>query len=140
MAMAAGVIATSSFFRASLLLFFHLLLLSSFISTEGGTLEKKCEGNSIAISQGQESRMFNGIPTYRVQITNQCLDKCTIYDLHLKCGSFVSSNLINPQIFKRLTVDDCLVNNGSPIVYGETISFQYATTFMFPLSVSSFKC
>uniref|UniRef100_A0A9I9DSA2 Uncharacterized protein n=1 Tax=Cucumis melo TaxID=3656 RepID=A0A9I9DSA2_CUCME len=84
--------------------------------------------------------MFNGIPTYKVQITNQCFGNCTIYDLHLKCGSFNSSSSINPRIFKRLAVDDCLVNNGSPINYGETLSFQYATTYMFSLSISSFKC
>ncbi|CAK9326873.1 unnamed protein product [Citrullus colocynthis] len=129
--------AATSLFGASIL--FHLLLLASFHSI-GGTLEEKCEKNSIAISQGEGGRQFNGIPTYIVEITNQCRNNCSIYDLHLKCGSFSSAKLINPRIFKRIAVDDCLINNGRPIPPGITLSFQYATNFQFPLSVSSLKC
>ncbi|RXI02865.1 hypothetical protein DVH24_002943 [Malus domestica] len=45
--------------------------------------------------------------------------------IHLSCGSFQSERLINPKIFRRLSNIDCLVNDGNPIAYGATVSFQY---------------
>ncbi|KAF5796626.1 hypothetical protein HanRHA438_Chr08g0365921 [Helianthus annuus] len=71
---------------------------------------------------------------------NVCTTGCDISSIHLTCGWFSSARLINPRVFKRLRYNDCLVNNGNRLANGHTISFQYANTFRYPLSVSSVRC
>ncbi|KAK4439460.1 TPD1 protein1 [Sesamum alatum] len=101
----------------------------------------QCSKDSILVFQGATSPLPNGIPTYTVEIQNVCLsESCSISDIHLSCGWFSSARLINPSIFKRIGYDDCLVNDGEPLNPGESLSFQYANTFMYPLSVSSVSC
>ncbi|KAI3703963.1 hypothetical protein L1987_74162 [Smallanthus sonchifolius] len=100
-----------------------------------------CSKENIYISQGQTPPLPNGIPTYTVQIQNICMSgSCSISDIHLSCGWFSSARLINPNVFRRISYDDCLVNNGNPISPGQTICFQYATTYPYPMSVSSMSC
>ena len=53
---------------------------------------------------------------------------------------FASAVLVNPKIFKRQDVDDCLVNGGSPLAAGSTISFKYANSFQYPLLLASATC
>ncbi|KAF5743371.1 hypothetical protein HS088_TW09G01439 [Tripterygium wilfordii] len=79
-------------------------------------------------------KLPSGIPTFAVEITNTCTNGCAISNLHLKCGQFTSATLINPLVFKRIAYDDCLVNNGNPLVAGKTLMFRYATTRQNPLS------
>ncbi|CAI9283747.1 unnamed protein product [Lactuca saligna] len=100
----------------------------------------KCSKSDIVINQGPTDPLPSGIPTYTVEIMNVCTTGCDISGIHLSCGWFSSARLINPHLFKRLRYDDCLVNNGKPLVNGHTISFQYANTFRYPLSVSSVIC
>ncbi|KAI3472584.1 hypothetical protein Pfo_031166 [Paulownia fortunei] len=100
----------------------------------------KCSKSDIVISQGPTEPLPNGIPTYTVEIMNVCVSGCDISSIHLSCGWFSSARLVNPRVFKRLRFDDCLVNNGKPLVNGRTLSFQYANTFPYPLSVSSVSC
>ncbi|KEH20989.1 hypothetical protein MtrunA17_Chr8g0386081 [Medicago truncatula] len=83
---------------------------------------------------------MNGIPTHTVEISNTCLRGCNIFDIHVACGKFGSVRLINPNIFKRLKYNDCLVNGGKTLANGATISFKYANTFSYPLSISSVRC
>ncbi|XP_022872209.1 TPD1 protein homolog 1-like [Olea europaea var. sylvestris] len=96
--------------------------------------------SDIVISQGQTQPLPNGIPTYTVEIMNVCVAACNISRIHVSCGWFSSARLINPHVFKRLHFNDCLVNDGKPLEYGYTISFQYANTYSYPLSVSSIAC
>ncbi|KAL3512551.1 hypothetical protein ACH5RR_025268 [Cinchona calisaya] len=100
----------------------------------------KCSISDIVINQGPTAPLPNGIPTYTVEIMNVCVTGCDISGIHLTCGWFSSARLINPRIFKRLRFDDCLVNDGKPLLNGRAISFQYANTFRYPLSVSSVIC
>ncbi|XP_022776329.1 protein TAPETUM DETERMINANT 1-like [Durio zibethinus] len=100
----------------------------------------KCTKADIMINQGPTAPLPSGIPTYTVEIANECATGCDISDIHLNCGWFSSAHLINPKIFKRLGYNDCLVNDGKPLIHGGTISFQYANTFLYPLSVSSLVC
>ncbi|KAJ8554143.1 hypothetical protein K7X08_024821 [Anisodus acutangulus] len=100
----------------------------------------KCSKSDIVINQGPTAPLPSGIPTYTVEIMNVCVSGCDISGIHLKCGWFSSARLINPRIFKRLRFDDCLVNDGKPLINGHTISFQYANTFRYPLTVSSVIC
>ncbi|KAF3644437.1 TPD1 protein 1-like [Capsicum chacoense] len=100
----------------------------------------KCSKSDIVINQGPTAPLPSGIPTYTVEIMNVCVTGCDISSIHLKCGWFSSARLINPRIFKRLRFDDCLVNDGKPLINGHTISFQYANTYPYPLTVSSVIC
>ncbi|XP_051148009.1 protein TAPETUM DETERMINANT 1-like [Andrographis paniculata] len=100
----------------------------------------KCSKSDIVISQGATEALPNGIPTYTVEIMNVCPNGCDISAVHLSCGWFSSARLVNPRVFKRLGFDDCLVNDGKPLVNGRTLSFQYANTFPFHFSVSSVTC
>ncbi|XP_073124213.1 protein TAPETUM DETERMINANT 1 [Henckelia pumila] len=101
---------------------------------------ERCSKSDIVISQGATEPLPSGIPTYTVEIMNVCVSGCDISAIHLSCGWFSSARLVNPRVFKRLNFDDCLVNNGKPLVNGRTLSFQYANTFRYPLSVSSVTC
>ncbi|KAF3438469.1 hypothetical protein FNV43_RR21231 [Rhamnella rubrinervis] len=94
---------------------------------------EKCTKSDIVINQGPTGPLPSGIPTYTVEIMNVCVTGCDIYGIHLNCGWFSSAHLINPKIFKRLRYDDCLVNDGKPLMNGGTLSFQYANTFLYPL-------
>lgn len=102
-------------------------------------IQEKCSKDSIQVSQSPTVSLPNGTPQYTVQITNTCLG-CTISKIHLNCGMFSSATVINPKIFRRLANNDCLVNDGQPLKGGAIISFKYATTFSFPLSVASVLC
>uniref|UniRef100_A0A9I9CRV9 TPD1 protein homolog 1-like n=1 Tax=Cucumis melo TaxID=3656 RepID=A0A9I9CRV9_CUCME len=91
-------------------------------------------------NSGPATPLPGGIPTYIVQILNSCASDCSISNIHVKCGWFSSARLVNPRIFKRVSYDDCLVNDGRALGPGRTLSFQYANTFPYPLSVSSATC
>lgn len=102
---------------------------------------EECSKDSILVFQGPTSPLPDGIPTYTVEIENTCLsESCSISGIHLSCGWFSSARLIDPAVFRRLYYDDCLVNDGDPLNPGESVSFQYANTYQYPLSVSSVSC
>lgn len=100
----------------------------------------KCSTSDIVINQGPTAPLPSGIPTWTVEIMNACVTGCDISGIHLSCGWFASARLINPKIFKRLRFNDCLVNGGQPLANGNTISFQYANSFPYPLSVAAVNC
>ncbi|KAK7387677.1 hypothetical protein VNO78_22467 [Psophocarpus tetragonolobus] len=99
-----------------------------------------CSKEEIVIYEGEVPPLPSGIPAYTVQIMNMCASDCKIAKIHLHCGWFSSARLINPRVFRRLGYDDCLVNDGKVLGPGKTISFQYANTFRYPLSVASVVC
>ncbi|KAK4484996.1 hypothetical protein RD792_007603 [Penstemon davidsonii] len=100
-----------------------------------------CSKDNILVYQGATSPLPSGIPTYTVEIQNVCVfGSCSISDIHLSCEWFSSARLVDPKIFRRVGYNDCLVNDGQPINPGESLSFQYANTFKYPLSVSSVAC
>ncbi|GAB2289367.1 hypothetical protein Dimus_023674 [Dionaea muscipula] len=101
---------------------------------------KRCSEGDLVVTQGPTTPLPSGIPTYTVEINNACVTGCDISHIHLRCGWFSSARLINPHTFRRLRFNDCLVNNGQPLENGQTISFQYANTFSYPLVISSMHC
>ncbi|KAM7501067.1 hypothetical protein LguiA_025481 [Lonicera macranthoides] len=128
----------------TLLAFAFLLLVLFEEDDEDGSMNRMgetCSKANIDVFQGPTAPLPNGIPTYTVQIENVCLSgSCLISDIHLSCGWFSSARLINPSVFRRICYDDCLVNNGEPMSPGQSISFQYANSFQYPLYVSSVTC
>ncbi|KAF5474970.1 hypothetical protein F2P56_006822 [Juglans regia] len=112
-------------------------------SPDGGDMNRigtACSKDDIAIFQGQTAPLPDGIPGYTVQILNVCASGCGISNIHVRCGWFSSARLINPLVFRRIYYDDCLVNDGEVLGPGESLSFQYANSFRYPLSVSSVAC
>ncbi|KAI4312540.1 hypothetical protein MLD38_037347 [Melastoma candidum] len=99
-----------------------------------------CSKNDIAIYQGPMEPLPSGIPAFTVQILNVCVSNCYIMNIHVSCGWFSSVHLVNPQVFRRVDYDDCVVNNGEALSPGQSLSFQYANSFQYPLSVSSVDC
>ncbi|WMV53797.1 hypothetical protein MTR67_047182 [Solanum verrucosum] len=96
-----------------------------------------CPKSRIQVSQGAIGTI-GGIPQYRVQIVNGCESICD--SIHVSCGQFASTKLINPSTFRRLAINDCLVNNGAPMKSGQVISFTYTNTFKYPMTVTSSMC
>ncbi|XP_038880861.1 TPD1 protein homolog 1-like isoform X2 [Benincasa hispida] len=115
-------------------------LQSSNSGKEMNRIGSECSKDDVIIFQGQTTPLPDGIPTYIVQILNSCASDCSISNIHMKCGWFSSARLVNPRIFRRVSYDDCLVDNGQALGPGQTLSFQYANTFPYPLSVSSVTC
>ncbi|KAI5432756.1 hypothetical protein KIW84_020165 [Lathyrus oleraceus] len=103
-------------------------------------LDENCGKSTVQINQSPTDPPPSGIPTYTVEIVNTCVTDCAISNIHVACGMFSSATLINPNIFMRLSENDCLVNGGNPISSGGVISFKYANTFSYPLSVFSVVC
>ncbi|KAG9446536.1 hypothetical protein H6P81_012664 [Aristolochia fimbriata] len=101
---------------------------------------EQCSVDDIQVYQGPTSPLPSGIPTYRVEILNDCGTGCAIGGIHMRCGWFSSARMINPKVFKRLSYDDCLVNDGEALLNGRSLSFQYANTFAYPLTVTSVTC
>lgn len=102
--------------------------------------DMKCSKEDIVIYQGQVAPLPSGIPAYSVEIMNMCANDCNIANIRVHCGWFSSARLINPTVFRRIGYDDCLVNDGQALGPGSVVSFQYANTFCYPLSVSSVDC
>ncbi|XP_076881454.1 TPD1 protein homolog 1-like [Bidens hawaiensis] len=97
--------------------------------------ESSCTSKDLSISQNLLP--IHGIPVYTVEIVNTCesqYSRCAPSDIHLHCGQFASARLVNPRLFKRLSYDDCLVNNGQKLRTGQVISFSYSNTFKYPIS------
>ncbi|XP_049935663.1 TPD1 protein homolog 1-like isoform X2 [Nymphaea colorata] len=97
---------------------------------------KECKTSDIGLAQSAAGTLPNGIPTFLVEIFNTCESSCGISDVHVSCGAFASVKLVNPRVFQRVAVDDCLVNDGQPIRSGQAFSFVYANSFMYPMKVS----
>ncbi|PON77223.1 Protein TAPETUM DETERMINANT [Parasponia andersonii] len=102
--------------------------------------EEKCVSSDVLIRQSPTDPLSSGIPAYYVEIVNNCFTGCNISGIHINCGLFSSAKFIDPKIFKQLSYDECLVNDGKPLVSGGTIDFTYANTYVYQLSVSSVLC
>ncbi|GFZ03266.1 tapetum determinant protein [Actinidia rufa] len=102
----------------------------------GGT----CSKGNIVIFQGPTTPLPNGIPTYTGQVLNVCVSGCSVSNIHFSCSWFSSARLINSRESRRVCYDDFLVNDGEALGPGESLSFQYANSFSYPLSVSSIAC
>ncbi|RLN43373.1 hypothetical protein C2845_PM01G21750 [Panicum miliaceum] len=101
--------------------------------------EDDCSEGVVEVSQANAGPLPSGIPSYSVSITNTCLD-CTVRDVHVSCGEFASTVLVDPSSFRRLAYGDCLVSDGGPIGPGETVCFEYSNSFIYSMDVASVSC
>ncbi|XP_062232389.1 TPD1 protein homolog 1B-like [Phragmites australis] len=100
---------------------------------------EECSEQAVVLSQDSEGPMPNGIASYSVAITNTCLSR-TVREVHVSCGEFASTELVNPNDFRRVAVGDCLVRNGGAMGPGETVAFEYSNLFKYQLDVVSVSC
>ncbi|MED6151884.1 hypothetical protein PIB30_086667 [Stylosanthes scabra] len=92
-----------------------------------------------------QDRSIEGKEVY-VEIANFC--PVPIIDLRVDCGSFIKSRvpLVPPNILKPVGGNQCVINNGNPIVNKnttldqDTFPFVYSSKKFLPLIVTSFKC
>ncbi|CAM6122975.1 unnamed protein product [Calypogeia fissa] len=94
-----------------------------------------CATEDLTLIQGPVSTT-SGIPTFSVQIINLC-GNCALGAIHVACGNWASATPVDPYIFTRLAYNDCLVNNGKPLMSQGSISFQYSNSAMYPMSIVS---
>ncbi|EEE53190.1 hypothetical protein OsJ_36053 [Oryza sativa Japonica Group] len=97
-------------------------------------------------TRGRATPLPSGVPAYTVDVMNRCAgggggdEECAIAGIHVRCGWFSSVSLVDPRVFRRLGHDDCLLNDGRPLLAGETVSFEYTNSFPYKLSVSVATC
>lgn len=119
----------SSWFALDFFELDNLVLLNSvYICFQTG----RCTNRDLSISQSKGSSI--GIPQYIVEIVNTCVHGCATSNIHLHCGWFASAKMVNPNTFKRLSYDDCLVNGGRPVKTNQIIRFTYSNSFMYPIT------
>ncbi|RWR95234.1 protein TAPETUM DETERMINANT 1-like protein [Cinnamomum micranthum f. kanehirae] len=107
----------------------------SYLRNKKLTANGICTKRDISISQSKSSS--SGIPQYIVQIASTCMSGCAPSNIHVHCGWFASARIVNPNTFKRLSYDDCLVNAGRPLRNSHIIRFTYSNSFMYPLAFKS---
>lgn len=78
----------------------------------------------------------DGLPIFRVTFTNTCRS-CSFFNIHISCGDFASAVWVDPIIFEKLSHGDCLLNNGGLLAPQSSISFEYESTFAYPMAVST---
>ncbi|CAL4939771.1 unnamed protein product [Urochloa decumbens] len=98
-----------------------------------------CSEEDVVVYQSSANPLPSGIPAYTVRITNVC-GGCTVSDVHVSCGDFASTELVDPDKFQRVGFNDCIVKGGGAMEPSETVSFQYSNSFSYELNVASVSC
>ncbi|KAL2480956.1 Transcription factor [Abeliophyllum distichum] len=100
----------------------------------------RCNPSTIRIYQWPSGFAGRNVPKFTVQIINEAWYVGGVFDVQISCPSFASTTLINPTIFRRISIDTCLLKNGRKIIPGEVITFDYSNILPYPLSVLDMKC
>ncbi|KAG6491977.1 hypothetical protein ZIOFF_046923 [Zingiber officinale] len=82
------------------------------------------------------------IPVYNVSVRNTCDIRggCALANVHMTCGDFNTSLPVDPDIFRYLSFNDCLLVGGRSIQMGSVASFLYAHSKPYPMTISSVTC
>ncbi|KAH6797956.1 hypothetical protein C2S52_022510 [Perilla frutescens var. hirtella] len=101
---------------------------------------EQCNPGFVRIYQWPSAYASLHIPKYTVQIINEAWHVKGVYDVHVSCPDFASTTLINPTVFRRIDLGNCLLDDGQIISPGEVITFEYSNILLYPFTVTSFKC
>ncbi|KAJ0090012.1 hypothetical protein Patl1_12505 [Pistacia atlantica] len=112
---------------ATILNFLSAIIFLSFISR--GYCQ--CVVQNVTVNQSQTGSQVQNKPEWKVTISNPC--RCTVLDLTLSCTGFQTVEKIDPSVLSK-SGDNCLINNGNPIVGLSTFSFNYAWDSSFSLT------
>ncbi|KAL6640861.1 hypothetical protein ACP70R_019042 [Stipagrostis hirtigluma subsp. patula] len=99
----------------------------------------ECSEEDVVVYQSSANPLPSGIPAYTVHIINVC-GGCRVSDVHVSCGDFASTELVDPAKFQRVGFNDCVVKGGAAMEPTEAVSFQYSNSFAYPLTVASVAC
>ncbi|GAB4832627.1 hypothetical protein Ancab_006645 [Ancistrocladus abbreviatus] len=116
-----------------------IALVLPLVICQPGYFCKGCSISDIKVRTARSGRVVEGVPEYRVIISNQC--SCSQSNLIVKCFDLPTVEPVNPAILKVMG-QTCLVNSGKPIVRGKPVVFEYAflqPTDLIPLS-SKLSC
>lgn len=96
-----------------------------------------CRAMDISITQKEVS--VSKLPRYQVAITNTCIDNnCVLQNIVAACGEFTSWTPINPTVFRRDGAGpNCIVNNGMPVISGQSLMFTYDAEYLEPIHLAS---
>ena len=111
----------------------------SSIDLSSRRLSQTCSNDDIAVIQ-VNGEWSNGVRLFKVDIINECSSGCAISNIHVNCGDFTSAVFIDPKVFRKLSIGDCLVNDGQTLDIGASLSFSYANSFSYSLTVASVTC
>ena len=114
-------------------------LSSRLIEKSDDNSSQTCSNDDIAVIQ-VNGEWSNGIRLFNVDIINECSSGCGISNIHVNCGDFTSAVFIDPKVFRKLSIGDCLVNDGQTLDIGASLSFSYANSFSYSLTVASVTC
>ena len=114
-------------------------LSSRLIEKRDDNSSQTCSNDDIAVIQ-VNGEWSNGVRLFNVDIINECSSGCAISNIHVNCGDFTSAVFIDPKVFRKLSVGDCLVNDGQTLDIGASLSFSYANSFSYSLTVASVTC
>ncbi|KAF5201873.1 Phd finger protein [Thalictrum thalictroides] len=111
------------------------LLAFAYLFNQGWS--SKCAADIPTVKQTQVG--FKKPPIFLVEVQNNC-PMCPVIDVHVKCGNF-SQDHVNPNLFKVLGHNDCVVNGGLPLAPLQKISFNYShRKFVMSPSIWYFQC
>ncbi|KAL7097416.1 hypothetical protein ACP275_10G143300 [Erythranthe tilingii] len=99
-----------------------------------------CNPGCIRIYQWPSGFAGLHIPKFTVQIVNEAWNNKGVYDVQISCPAFASTTLINPAVFRRVNLANCLLYNGRIINPGEVITFEYSNILPYPFIVLDLKC
>ncbi|KAL0453499.1 UNVERIFIED_CONTAM: hypothetical protein Slati_1328000 [Sesamum latifolium] len=100
----------------------------------------RCNPGSIRIYQWASGFASLHIPKYTVQIINEAWHTKGVYEVQIGCPAFASTTLIDPMVFRRTDLANCLLKNGNIITPGEVITFDYSNLLPYPFIVLNIKC
>ncbi|KAL2502178.1 Uncharacterized protein Fot_36026 [Forsythia ovata] len=105
-----------------------------------------CNPSTIRIYQWPSGFAGRNVPKFTVQIINEAWYVGGVFDVQISCPSFASTTLINPTIFRRISIGTCLLKNGRNIIPGEVdalnlftpaLSIPYSSSKIFQNSLES---
>ncbi|WJX80868.1 hypothetical protein P8452_63809 [Trifolium repens] len=104
---------------------FKLLSLTVFLGLIFQAYGQPCSLNNIVVKQYKTSSSTNGKQVWKVNVSNNCI--CTQEQVKFNCNGFQTSDSYDPTIFSG----DCLLIQGQPLHYSQSVNFSYAKDSQF---------
>ncbi|CAH2046272.1 unnamed protein product [Thlaspi arvense] len=110
-----------------------LLIFFAFVAQGYG-----CDVHRLTLTQSKTGKMVKNKPEWEVRVTDPCT--CSFLDVKLSCTGFESAIIINKSVLLK-TGDECILNDGRPIHYGDYV-FKYVwdTSFDFKITDATIAC
>ncbi|CAO2821606.1 unnamed protein product [Amaranthus hypochondriacus] len=106
-----------------------------------GTTNDACVEPDLQIEELETGSEVGGKPQYYFNAKNTCDKTCNFTNVILGCPGFQTTEPVDPSILK-IDGDNCVLNNGGPIVGGGQVEFKYAwdKIYGFQLKSANIAC